>query len=80
MTRYQSAMTSLSTALAKARAPNVDHTIKRQATSIHTQLEAPISPQTGERRAATHKSSSLLVRFWLAISSWAARRDFNSHQ
>jgi hypothetical protein len=80
MTRYQSAMTSLSTALAKARAPSANHTIERQATSIHAQPKVPISPQSAERRAATHKSSSLLVRFWLAISSWAARRDSNSHQ
>ena len=80
MTRYQSAMTSLSTALAKARAPSVDHTIERQTTRIDAQPKGSISPQSGERRAATHKSSSLLVRFWLAISSWAARRDFNSHQ
>ena len=78
MTRYQSAMTSLSTALARARAPIADRPKERQSTRTRPRPLESISLPNGERRAQRRPSPA--VRLWLAISTWAAGRSFNSHQ
>jgi hypothetical protein len=81
MTRYQTAMVTLSNALAKARAPSEDHPTERHSPRAALPHADPTPiPRGGDRRIASHRRPSLLVRAWRAISSWTARRDFNSHQ
>jgi hypothetical protein len=78
MTRYQSAMTALSTALVRARAPIGDRPKERESINARSRPLESISLPNGERRA--QRRPSLVVRLWLAISTWAAGRDLNSHQ
>jgi hypothetical protein len=81
MSRYQTAMATLSSALEKARAPSDGRTAKRHSPkpATHHAESAPM-PRSWQRRVASHESLPLLVRMWRAVARWSARRDFNSHQ
>jgi len=81
MSRYQTAMATLSSALEKARAPNDSRPAERHSPKLVThRAESAAMPRRWQRRVASHESPPLLVRMWRAVAGWSARRDFNSHQ
>jgi hypothetical protein len=89
MTRYQRTMANLTTMLAKARAPRVDHehatefpdvyesrNISLRDTLASTRARHTIStPPSWRRREAIRQP--LLVRWWQSITSW---RGHNTHR
>jgi hypothetical protein len=81
MSRYQTAMATLSNALENARTPTDNRSAERHSrkSAEHRADSAPMR-RTWERSDASHTRPPLLVRMWRAVAAWSARRDFNSHQ
>jgi hypothetical protein len=81
MSRYQTAMATLSSALEKARTPTDNRSAERHSRKFAEHRAGSASlPRTWEWSDASHARPPLLVRMWRAAAAWSARRDFNSHK
>jgi hypothetical protein len=81
MSRYQTAMATLSSALEKARTPTDNRSAERHSRKFaEHRADSASTRRTWERSDASHTRPLLLVRMWRAVTAWSARRDFNSHQ
>jgi hypothetical protein len=81
MSRYQTAMATLSSALEKARTPADNRAAERHSRkSAEHRADSASMPRAWERRDPSHTRPPLLVRMWRSVADWSAGRDFNSHQ
>jgi hypothetical protein len=81
MSRYQTAMATLSSALEKARTPIDNRSAEQHSRKpAEHRADSTSMPRAWKRRDPSHTRPPLLARMWRAVADWSAGRDFNSHQ